>query len=80
MQVTEHGVRFPTADQTDGVAIDFTTEEGHGATGAQATGFDVGRAIVEVWKGGGGSFEEGGDRFGCGVFIGDLQYSPGRRR
>ena len=26
MKVAEHGIGFPTADQTDGVAIDFSAE------------------------------------------------------
>ena len=33
MQISEHGATVPTANNTDGVRIDTSKEEGHGATG-----------------------------------------------
>ena len=36
-EVAEHGVRFPAAQEFDGVGVDAGTEQGSGATGVEAT-------------------------------------------
>ena len=53
MQVAEHFVRFPSADQADDVGVDACAKEGHGPAGAQATSGNAVRVDVE---GGGGRF------------------------
>ena len=42
VQVSKHRVGAPAAHQTDGVGVDPAAEEGHGATGAEAAGIDIG--------------------------------------
>ena len=61
------GVAFPPAHKPDGVGIHAATQQGHGATSAQAAGIHVGRAKADVWEGGGSSAEQGGD-----VMAGDV--------
>ena len=41
MNLTKHGVGFPSADQLDGVPINAAAEERHGATRAKAAGVDI---------------------------------------
>ena len=42
VQVSKHRVGAPAAHQTDGVGVNPAAEEGHGATGAEAAGIDIG--------------------------------------
>ena len=46
MEIAEHGVGFPPADQADSVSVDSAAEKGHGATGSKTAGVDVGELKV----------------------------------
>ena len=61
MEIAKHGIAFPTAHKPDGVGIHVATQQGHGATSAQAVGIHVGRAKTDVQEGGSSSAEQGGD-------------------
>ena len=41
VQVSKHHVGAPAAHQPDSVSVDAAAEEGHGATGAEASGIDI---------------------------------------
>ena len=61
-KIEEDGVRLPAAQGTDGSLVDAGDEEGSGAPGAEAVGFDAFRGHVgDVVDGGGGAVECGGD-------------------
>ena len=47
MEVAEHGIGFPTANQLDGVGIDASTEERSRASGAKAASLDFGWLDIE---------------------------------
>ena len=51
MQISEHGIRFPAADEADGVGIDLATKKCHGPSGAQAAGIDVRGSEAEARAG-----------------------------
>ena len=62
MEVAEHGVRAPSADQANDVGVDPGAEEGHGAASAESAGGDVGGQETQGGgKGCGRGAEEGGD-------------------
>ena len=61
MEIAKHGVAFPPAHKPDGVGIHAATQQGHGATNAQAAGIHVKQAKADVREGGGSSAEQGGD-------------------
>ena len=42
LEVPEHGVRFPAAEEHDGIAVDVGTEEGRGPAGAEGAGRHLG--------------------------------------
>ena len=67
MEIAKHGIAFPLAHKPDGVGIHAATQQGHGATSAQAVGVHVGWAKTDVGEGGGSSAEQGGD-----VVAGDM--------
>jgi hypothetical protein len=72
MQVTEHLVATPSAEEADDVTINVSTQQSHSTSGAEGAGVDVGRQESERRsKEGGGSTEGGGD-----VSRGD-EVSPG---
>ena len=41
MQVSEHLVRAPAADEFDNIRVDLAAEKCHGTTGAEGAGGDV---------------------------------------
>ena len=43
MQVSEHGVRMPSAQELDGIRVDVAVEKGSGARSAEGSGGDGGR-------------------------------------
>ena len=61
MEIAKHGVAFPPAHKPDGVGIHAATQQGHGATSAQAADVHVGQAKTDVREGSGSSAEQGGD-------------------
>ena len=67
-EVPEHSVRFPAAEEHDGVTIDVGTEEGGGTAWSEGPG---GEFLVGDPGGGfegfGGVAEAVGDVVGCGV-------------
>ena len=65
VQVPEHCIRFPAADEADGVGVDLTTQEGHGPACPEAAGVDVVGGKTEVRKGVSGRAEENGEVSGC---------------
>jgi len=84
-EVTEHGVRFPAAQEVDHVWVNVSAEEGHGPTSSKGAGRDVvGGKSHGVVNCGGGHVEGCHDVFGedatpalVGVIIGcqgDIQW------
>ena len=63
VEVTKHGVGFPSANEADDIAVDAAAEEGHGTAGAKAAGGDSGGRETEVREGGGRDLQHGGDHF-----------------
>ena len=61
MEIAKHSIAFPAAHKPDGVGIHAATEQGHGATGAQAVGVHVRRTKTYVREGCSGGAEQGGD-------------------
>ena len=51
VQILKHCVRFPVADEADGVGVDLTAEERHGPSHALAAGVDVGSGETEACEG-----------------------------
>ena len=67
MEIAKHGIAFPMAHKPDGVGIHTATQQGHGATSAQAAGVHVRQAKTDLQEGGGSSAEQGSD-----VVAGDM--------
>ena len=65
VHVPEHCVRFPVADEADGVGVDLATKEGHGPACTEAAGVDVVGGETEVGKGVSGRAEDHGEVSGC---------------
>ena len=65
MQVPEHCIRFPAADEADGVGVDLATKDGHGPACTEAAGVDVMCGKTEVGKGMSGRAEDHGEVSGC---------------
>jgi len=59
MQVTEHLIRAPAADQADNVGVDVGKEKGHGTTSAKGLGVDIGRKEANAGTEGGNGESEG---------------------
>lgn len=47
MEVSEHGIRFPSSEETNGIAVDVGTQQPSGAAGSEGPGFDLVRRDVE---------------------------------
>ncbi len=68
VEVTEHFVRAPTAEETNLISVNFGAKEGHGTTGSERSGGDVFRAEAEGRSNGGDSNAEGGcDEGRCNI-------------
>ena len=70
VEIKEDGVRLPMSQGMDGSLVDAGDEEGSGAPGAEAVGFNAFRRNVgDVVDGGGGMAQFGGDVLG-GYIVG----------
>ena len=74
-QITEHGIRFPSAKELDDILVDVRTEERCGSSGTEATGgerFEV--YISKGSKASGGMAKAIGDGIGLdvGQFVGGV--------
>mmetsp|Transcript_49032 Transcript_49032/g.118775 ORF Transcript_49032/g.118775 Transcript_49032/m.118775 type:complete len:83 (+) Transcript_49032:1362-1610(+) len=57
MEIPEHGITTPPANELDCVNIDTGKEEGHSASRAKAASRNVGGGVMEVRQASGGRFE-----------------------
>jgi hypothetical protein len=65
VQVSHHGVAVPATQHTNGVVVNFATQESHGAARSKGLGADVAVMESRLVRGGYGSAPEGfGDVFG----------------
>lgn len=53
MQIPEHDIGLPTADEANDVSVHLAAEEGHGPAGTETASGNVGRADAELWERGG---------------------------
>ena len=60
VEIAEHGIAAPPAEQLDDVGINLTAEEGHGAGGTEGTGRNGLGRQVELGQGGGSGAKVGG--------------------
>jgi hypothetical protein len=68
VEVTEHFIGVPAAEETNLIGVNFGTKEGHGAAGVERSGGDVCRAEAEYRSNGGDGNAEGScDEGGCNV-------------
>ncbi len=68
VEVTEHFVGVPVAQEMNLIGVNFSTKEGHGTAGAERSGGDVFGAEAEYRSNGGDGNAEGScDEGGCNV-------------
>ena len=48
-EIKEDGVRLPAAEGANGSLVDARDEEGGGAPGPEAVGFDAFRGMLVIW-------------------------------
>ena len=65
VQVPEYCIRFPGADEANGVGVNLATKEGHGPTCTEAAGIHVVGGKTVVGKGVSGRAEDHGEVRGC---------------
>ena len=70
VEVPEHFVRAPAADEADDVGVDAGQEECRRASGAKTARRDLGRKETEVWPAGGDSVADLGEATGSQARIG----------
>ena len=86
MEISEHGVAFPTADNTDLVGVKATKQEGHGTAGSERASSDFGWVHSSMaWNSKRGYTENAGDHSGgdstlcaCLIIV-DMERCVGRR-
>ena len=72
VQLVEHGIALPPADQADGVGVNPRQEDHHGASCAEGSGASVNIGESDRWAG----VTENGANYGGDIFTAGYMHLP----